>query len=195
MSRVLPGQTGGPCPPPVPRLAIRDARGVGVGTAQLLGPLSSGGLSASTRPGQGGHGRWLRLCSAHLQGTPSSSTRACTQNRQTGRETHCPRIRLGSRGPKATLRPTVGSSTEAEVVGRTRLAHATPETWGFEKRRVLLPVTQAESFNHPAKKNLQNPDYVLKLDKNFLSTTSRQCNLASTFSIIIFSLNSYSRMD
>lgn len=175
---------------------IREAGGAAEGTAQLLGPLGSGGLSASTPQVKGARAAGAGCAQPTCKARPARARGpALRTDRQAGR----PTVPGDARGPEAPRQRSalpVGSATEARVLGLPRLAHATPKTRGFEKkRRVLLLVTQAESFNHPAKKNLQNPDYVLKLDKNFLSTTSRQRNLASTFSIIIFSLNSYSRMD
>lgn len=49
-----------------------------------------------------------------------------------------------------------------------RLAHITPKTQEFgKKRQGLLLVARAGAFHHSEKKNLQNPDYILKLDKIF----------------------------
>lgn len=74
----------------------------------------------------------------------------------------------GVQWPQGHARSRAGSVMEAKAGGPTRLAHVTPKTRQFgKKRHILLPAIHAESFNHSEKKTLQNPNDILKLDKIF----------------------------
>ena len=88
---------------------IREASRAAVGTAQMLGPLGSRGLSASTPQAKG----------------PRAAGSGCAQPTCKPRPA---RAGLCSALPE-------GSATEAKVVGLPRLAHATPKTRAFEKKR------------------------------------------------------------
>lgn len=70
-----------------------------------------------------------------------------------------------------------------------------PGPCGQEAEATLSPwLPSAQTFNHSGEEKFAKFGFHLKIRQNFLSTTSRQHNLARTVSIIIFSLNSYSRM-
>lgn len=80
MTRELPDQMGGPCPPQELRLDLQRSKWAGSGRSSAAGTPELSWPVSLCPPGPGGQGRWLRLRSAHLQGTPSSSTQACARN-------------------------------------------------------------------------------------------------------------------
>ena len=160
--------TGGPRPPLAPGLTHQGCEWDGSGHSSAAGTPELKGPVNLYLPGKEGQGHSLRLHSPQAMGHAQLKDVGLFSGPRGRQVDPLSLEKPGLQWPQGHARSRVGSVMEAKAVGHTRLAHVTPKTRQFgKKRHILLLVIHAESFNHSEKKNLQNPDYILKLDKIF----------------------------